>query len=73
VPRDPENNNGSDHAYIEQSYHSNIRQAAQELLDRKAKDTPVETLRDIIRAYQQAHDWIKRELGFLDLPIERAT
>jgi len=73
VPRNPEANKGVDHAYIEQTYHGSIRQAAQELLDRKAKAAPVETLKDIVTAYRDAHEWIKRELGFLELPIEKAT
>lgn len=73
VKRDPKKNKGVDHAYIEQTYHGNIRQAAENLLDRKAKETPVETLKDIIEACRDAHDWIKRELGFVEVAKERAA
>jgi hypothetical protein len=73
VRRDPEKNKGVDHAYIEQTYHGNIRQAAENLLDRKAQDMPAETLQEVIRAYRDAHDWIKRELGFVEVASERAA
>jgi hypothetical protein len=73
VKRDPARNKGVDHAYVEQTYHGNIRQAAEELLDRKAKEAPVETLSDIVRAYRDAHEWIKRELGFVEVACERAA
>lgn len=73
VKRDPKKNKGVDHAYVEQTYHVNIRQAAEELLDRKAKDAPVETLNEIIQTYQDAHDWIGRELGFVEVASERAA
>jgi len=73
VKRDPSKNKGVDHAHIEQTYHANIRQVAEELLDRKAKDMPVKTLNDIIKAYRQAHDWVKRELGFIEVTREEAA
>jgi len=73
VKRDPLKNKGADHAYVEQTYHANIQQVAEELLDRKAKDLPVKTLNDIIKAYRQAHDWVKRELGFIEVASEEAA